>query len=166
MCPERSRLVRQTLDPREIGPSPSPQAPALSPRLDGHSRDGLARSAVSSRQGAGGRGGSQGAHGRSPRRQGRERYNIYGRYILYTIVHIYRTPTHTDTHALWDQQPPRFRGGREEQLSSDNPSLWVPAGGHRPFQMLLLQFSFLPIQKAKCYHSNRTMFKMSLLHST
>lgn len=33
-------------------------------------------------------------------------------------------------------------------------------------KMLLLHFFFLPIQKAKCYHGNGTMLKMSVLHST
>lgn len=46
-----------------------------------------------------------------------------------------------------------------------NSFLQVFIGGSRTLKCCCY-FFFLPIQKATCYHSNRTMLKMSILHST
>lgn len=102
-------------------------------------------------------------HGNPPQKYDIDIYNIYWRYILYIYVHTCTTHPLIHTHT---SNQHRFQVWEVGNNFCDNSFLQVLTGGLRTFKCCHYNFLFLPIQKAKCYHSNRTLLKMSILHST
>lgn len=102
-------------------------------------------------------------HGNPPQKYDIDIYNIYWRYILYIYVHTCTTHPLTHTHTLNQHH---FQVWEVGNNFCDNSLLQVLTGGLRTFKCCHYNFFLLPIQKAKCYHSNRTLLKMSILHST
>lgn len=85
-------------------------------------------------------------------------YIIYIVDIYYTYIYTCIPHTHSRIHTRTLDQH-HFQVQEIEKNFCDNSFLQVFTGGLRTLKCCCYVYSFLPIQKAKCYHSNRTMLK-------